>query len=834
MAKQIVTKAEGEVYRLEADGSKIKLQTGDLVETGTRIITETGASVRFEDENGIPMELGENSGAILFSDVEIEPGNMLFAEESEEAAGEAIEAEQPDTEAENPLPSDSRDNTVSEMHSFVEMTRTEYGGDINLSYARDVNVTREIEGRASRNPRIEYDYNVSIIQEVKSYEDPRFPFDGGGRGGEESRFEPVRPAADTIPMPETTGTAAATDEDVPVVIDPLENFVIPSGMQLTVTGASAQYGTVQIIDGKIAYSPNADYHGGDKITVTVTDQAGRTYESEVDVTVNPVADTVDDSDTVIGHTSVDTDVLANDKFADLPGAKVTDVTQGQYGEVTINEDGTIKYTPKADWLVEGETLTDTYEYTVTTAAGNTETATVTITITGTNDAPLLADDVRYVTEDASDINTELPHGSSFDNDDTSKVTGNLLDNDSDPDQNDTLTVTKIEFSDGTTVNAGGTINGKYGSLTVNSDGTYTYTLNSGTDGDKSNDVQRLMADEKVTDEFTVSVTDDNTTKTETVTIHITGTNDAPEITKVDGVDSDEHGFTEGDTLSQDGTLTVADIDVKDTVGTEKMDSLTVGGDYDENSLPGGLTVDDLKNMLTIENGSIDGSSTDGKIDWHFNAGGDDKFDFLAKDETITLTYTVKSTDGSGAEAKHDITITITGTNDAPKISGDASAAEGGVRETDSGSLTAGDTLTVTDADISDTVSTTVTLKSVEGSGKITGNIPSDQELLGMFSAETDGLTNTTTDGKINWTFNTGDKTFDYLAVGEEVKLTYTIKVDDGHRQQRQTGYKSRNRQRRQQLHLLQRKRRGHRRRYGGRHAHPHRRGRQRRGRRDGR
>ena len=79
MAKQIVTKAEGEVYRLEADGSKIKLQTGDLVEAGTRIITETGASVRFEDENGIPMELGENSGAILFSDVEIEPGNMLFA-----------------------------------------------------------------------------------------------------------------------------------------------------------------------------------------------------------------------------------------------------------------------------------------------------------------------------------------------------------------------------------------------------------------------------------------------------------------------------------------------------------------------------------------------------------------------------------------------------------------------------------------------------------------------------------------------------------------------------------------------------------------------------------
>lgn len=791
MAKQIVTKAEGEVYRLEANGSKIKLQTGDLVETGTRIITETGASVRFEDENGIPMELGENSGAILFSDVEIEPGNMLFAEESEEAAGEAIEAEQPDTETENPLPSDSRDNTVSEMHSFVEMTRTEYGGDINLSYARDVNVTREIEGRASLNPRIEYDYNVSIIQEVKSYEDPRFPFDGGGRGGEESRFEPVRPAADTIPMPETAGTAAMTDEDVPVVIDPLENFVIPSGLQLTVTGASAQYGTVQIIDGKIAYQPNADYHGGDKITVTVTDQAGRTYESEVDVTVSPVVDTVDDNDSVAEHASVDTDVLANDKFADLPGAKVTDVTQGQYGEVTINEDGTVKYTPKTDWLAEGEQLTDTYQYTVTTAAGNTETATVTITITGTNDAPLLTDDVRYVTEDAPDTNTGLPHGSSVDNDDTSKVTGNILANDSDPDQTDTLAVTKIEFSDGTTttVNAGETIAGKYGSLTVNSDGTYTYTLNDGTNGDKNNNVQQLMADEKATDEFTVSVTDGHNIKTETVTIHITGTNDAPVITMEAG-DSDGHDFTGGDTLSQDGTLTVADIDVKDTVGTEKMDSLTVSGNYTENSLPGGLTVDDLKNMLTIENGSIDGSSTDGKIDWHFNAGGDDKFDFLADGEKLTLTYTVKSTDGSGAEATHDITITITGTNDAPKISGDASAAEGGVRETDANHLTVSDTLTVTDVDVTNTVTATATVKEVSGLTGRQGE-PDNDTIKGMFQlANSDEKTfgdsvtiiddaNTGKEGNLIWKFDSGTHTFDYLAVGEEVKLTYTVTVDDG-------------------------------------------------------
>ncbi|WP_455611314.1 VCBS domain-containing protein [Cloacibacillus porcorum] len=772
MAKQIVTKAEGEVYRLEANGSKIKLQTGDLVETGTRIITETGASVRFEDENGIPMELGENSGAVLFSNVLIEQGDTLFAMDTEAAEEPAAEEPQ-DGEEEQPLPSDSESgsDTVSEMHSFVEMTRTEYGGDINLSYARDVNVTREIEGRASLNPRIEYDYNVSIIQEVKSYEDPRFPFDGGGRGGEESRFEPVRPAADTIPMPETTGTAAVTDEDVPVVIDPLENFVIPSGLQLAVTGASAQYGTVQIIDGKIAYQPNADYHGGDKITVTVTDQAGRTYESEVDVTVSPVVDTVDDSDSVAEHASVDTNVLANDKFADLPGAKVTDVTQGQYGEVTINEDGTVKYIPKTDWLAEGETLTDTYQYTVTTAAGNTETATVTITITGTNDAPTSADNYGSAVEDHR-TETDQSHETS---------NGNILDNDSDPDHGAQLFVKAVG---GDESNVGTEIDGKYGKITINEDGTYTYKLNNG-----NPNVQALRVGEEITDEvFHITVKDEYgaAAPDQTLTIKIIGTNDKPKIERLDkNSDSDSANLTESNAgLTESGHLTLTDVDIKDTVST-KLESVDIDHDNStyQGDLPEGLDLNALQGMLNLSNGTIANDSNTGTINWTFNSSSE-TFNFLGEGETLVLKYQIKSTDDSGSDNdsdSHTITVTITGTNDAPVISlGDGDSTDGGVRETDSGGLTVSDTLTVTDVDISDTVSMTVTGVRVSGSGNITGHIPSNDELLKMFTAETSGLTDTTTMGKINWAFNTGDKTFDYLAVGEEVKLIYTIKVDDGH------------------------------------------------------
>ena len=182
MAKQIVTKAEGEAYRIEADGSKIKLRVGDLIDDGARIITETGASVRFEDEKGVPLEIGENTGTILFSDAGPELSGTLLAAAPQDAPAKETDAPTPnDAEAQNPLPSDSEGEDDSEAHSFVELPRIKYGSDINLHYERDVNVTDQIEGRASLNPRIKYSYNLSIDQEIQSYKDTRFPFDGGGR-----------------------------------------------------------------------------------------------------------------------------------------------------------------------------------------------------------------------------------------------------------------------------------------------------------------------------------------------------------------------------------------------------------------------------------------------------------------------------------------------------------------------------------------------------------------------------------------------------------------------------------------------------------------------------
>ena len=33
---------------------------------------------------------------------------------------------------------------------------------------------------------------------------------------------------------------------------------------------------------------------------------------------------------------------------------------------------------------------------------------------------------------------------------------------------------------------------------------------------------------------------------------------------------------------------------------------------------------------------------------------------------------------------------------------------------------------------------------------------------------------------LNWSFNSGSQVFNFLAVGESLTLTYTVKADDGH------------------------------------------------------
>ncbi len=170
--------------------------------------------------------------------------------------------------------------------------------------------------------------------------------------------------------------------------------------------------------------------------------------------------------------------------------------------LTVNADGSFTFDASNaayDELAEGETQTVTATFTVTDDDGATDTGTITITINGVNAAPA-ADDVT--------VNAD---------EDGAPVTGAVVATDVDGDD---LTFTLDEPVEG---------------LTLNADGTFTF------DPTVNPDFQGLAEGEQQTIVANVTVTDENgDTDTSTITIIVTGVNDAPVITAPATVTVDEN------------------------------------------------------------------------------------------------------------------------------------------------------------------------------------------------------------------------------------------------------------------------------------------------------
>jgi large repetitive protein len=270
---------------------------------------------------------------------------------------------------------------------------------------------------------------------------------------------------------------ATTPEDTPVVIDVLGNDTDPQGQPLTVTGASAPNGTVTVNpDGTLSYTPNPNFNGPDTITYTVTDPDGNTDTATVTVDVTPVNDppvAVDDPlNTVQPGETVIISVLGNDSDPDSDPLTVT-AASAPNGTVTINPDGTLTYTPNA-----GYTGPDEISYTITDGNGGFDSAVVPVTVADTQ-SPVAGDDTATTPEDTP-------------------VVIDVLGNDTDP-QGQPLTVTGASAPNGT--------------VTVNPDGTLSYTPNPNFNGP---------------DTITYTVTDpDGNTDTATVTVDVTPVNDPP-------------------------------------------------------------------------------------------------------------------------------------------------------------------------------------------------------------------------------------------------------------------------------------------------------------------
>jgi VCBS repeat-containing protein len=305
----------------------------------------------------------------------------------------------------------------------------------------------------------------------------------------------------------------------------------------------------------------------------------------------------------------------------------------------------------------------TYTVEVEDSQGATDTQDVTITITGTNDGPVAVADTAAVSEDGTD-QSGYDDGST----DTTVISGDVFENDSDVDDGDTFSVTGVAA--GTPTSADGSVasdvTGTYGTVSISADGSYTYDLDN-TNGD----VQALAVGETLTDTFTYTITDSKgATSTTTLIVTVNGTNDTPDIT-VEGTDSAAEGVTETDTtLTAGGTLTLSDVDTSDTVTTSVVNSVTTGGSY-TGPVPDSA---DLVDMFTAS-GDLDGTeqSEANGITWSFDSGSE-SFDEIPAGETLTLTYTVEVEDSQGATDTQDVTITITGTNDGPVAVADTATA----------------------------------------------------------------------------------------------------------------------------------------------------------------
>lgn len=245
---------------------------------------------------------------------------------------------------------------------------------------------------------------------------------------------------------------ADVDEDGTATIDVLDNDADPDGDDLEVTEVSdPDHGTAVLDeDGTIVYTPDPDYAGDDTFTYVVCDAEGACATVTVTLTVTPENDppvAIDDHYTTPRDAMLEIEPRTNDIDVDGDELTILSFTTSAHGAVDSTVATRVKYVPEAGFVG-----TVTFEYVVSDPGGLTDTATITVDITDVvtpNQPPEAVAD-----------SAEVPTGGSV----TIDVTGN----DTDPD-GDSVELTSV----------GGP---EHGSVTINPDGSVSYTPDPGFSG----------------------------------------------------------------------------------------------------------------------------------------------------------------------------------------------------------------------------------------------------------------------------------------------------------------------------------------------------------------
>ncbi|RIX82857.1 tandem-95 repeat protein [Acidovorax cavernicola] len=479
---------------------------------------------------------------------------------------------------------------------------------------------------------------------------------GGGGGGGPAFIPPMLPPQNR--NPEGKAEPVVTDQDKPV--QGQVNATDPDRDALSFTVAKGpEHGTVTVdpSTGQFVYTPKPGYEGPDSFEVTVSDGKGGTTTVKVPVTVSPVNDAPtapDYSET----TPEDTPVSGRVTGSDLDSGDTLTYTKGSdpsHGTVTVNPNGTYTYTPATNF-----NGTDSFTVTVSDGKGGTTTSTITVTIDPVNDAPTVPNYTKTTNED-----TPV----------SGQVTGSDVDGDA-------LTYTKGSDP-------------AHGTVTVNPNGTYTYTPATNFNG---------------TDSFTVTVSDGKGgTTTSTVTVTVDPVNDAPSVpdytkttdedTPVSGqvtgsdVDGDTLTYTKGSdpahgtvTVNPNGTYTYTP--ATNFNGTDSFTVTVSDGKGGTTTSTVTVTVDPVNDAPTVPNytkttnedtpvsGQVTGSDVDGDT-LTYTKGSDPAHGTVTVNPDGTYTYTpganfngtdsftVTVSDGKGGTTTSTVMVTIDPVNDAP-------------------------------------------------------------------------------------------------------------------------------------------------------------------------
>ncbi len=270
------------------------------------------------------------------------------------------------------------------------------------------------------------------------------------------------------------------------------------------------------------------------------------------------------------------------------------------------------------YLAAGQTTTVTVAYGVSDGIATTPT-TLTFTVTGVNDVAVVSSAVVEKTEGnaASDLS----------------ASGKLSISDADAGQAYVVAQT---------------VQGTYGAFAIDVNGNWTYIGNGAHN--------ELAAGQKVSDNMTVTSQDGSVTQT--ITVNITGTNDAPVVGVVATTATEA-----GSTVTLDALSTASDVDTGSTLSVVNV----------PNPLPAGVSYNAGTHSFTIDPSVA-------------------AYDSLAAGQTATVTVSYGVSDGTAITAQ-TATFTVNGTNDAPVVGTVA------VTATEAGAVVTVDALsTATDVD----------------------------------------------------------------------------------------------------------------------------------------